>query len=448
MDITLDKKESNVASVKIKLNEADYQEKVNEKIKDYRRKARIKGFRPGKVPAGVIKKMYGKSILIDEINQLVSQSLQNYLRDNELKTLGEPIPNQQQVETVDWEHQHDFEFEYKVGLVEDFKVKLDEKVKVNSYKINTEDKIINEAIESVQMEFGKMTNPDESEEGDTLYGTFKQVHGEIEYDTTLDLSELDKKYQKQFIGKGKDDVIEVDLNKLIKEDVSRAALIGKTADELADLDGAFTFTIKNVNRRVAAEINQELFDRTFESCNVNTEEEFRTKIEEIIRQNYDRETNAFLAKTIREELVKNTAINLPDEFLKEWLKLSSEDKITDEDLEQEYDIYAKRLRWSLISAELAKKNEIKPEHEEIRATAKTMISTRLAGSGLDMLAGNLPTDRMDSFVDNYLQGENGQNYMKIAEHAHQIKIIDFIKEQISIEEKVVNVETFEKMIEN
>ena len=448
MDITLDKKESNVASVKIKLNEADYQEKVNEKIKDYRRKARIKGFRPGKVPAGVIKKMYGKSILIDEINQLVSQSLQNYLRDNELKTLGEPIPNQQQVETVDWEHQHDFEFEYKVGLVEDFEVKLDEKVKVNSYKINTEDKIINEAIENLQMEFGKMTNPDESEEGDTLYGTFKQVHGEIEYDTTLDLSELDKKYQKQFIGKGKDDVIEVDLNKLIKEDVSRAALIGKTVDELADLDGAFTFTIKNVNRRVAAEINQELFDRTFESCNVNTEEEFRTKIEEIIRQNYDRETNAFLAKTIREELVKNTAINLPDEFLKEWLKLSSEDKITDEDLEQEYDIYAKRLRWSLISAELAKKNEIKPEHEEIRATAKTMISTRLAGSGLDMLAGNLPTDRMDSFVDNYLQGENGQNYMKIAEHAHEIKIIDFIKEQISIEEKVVNVETFEKMIEN
>lgn len=448
MDITLDKKESNVASVKIKLNEADYQEKVNEKIKDYRRKARIKGFRPGKVPAGVIKKMYGKSILIDEINQLVSQSLQNYLRDNELKTLGEPIPNQQQVETVDWEHQHDFEFEYKVGLVEDFEVKLDEKVKVNSYKINTEDEIINEAIESVQMEFGKMTNPDESEEGDTLYGTFKQVHGEIEHDTTLDLSELDKKYQKQFIGKSKDDVIEVDLNKLIKEDVSRAALIGKTVDELADLDGAFTFTIKNVNRRVAAEINQELFDRTFESCNVNTEEEFRTKIEEIIRQNYDRETNAFLAKTIREELVKNTAINLPDEFLKEWLKLSSEDKITDEDLEQEYDIYAKRLRWSLISAELAKKNEIKPEHEEIRATAKTMISTRLAGSGLDMLAGNLPTDRMDSFVDNYLQGENGQNYMKIAEHAHEIKIIDFIKEQISIEEKVVNVETFEKMIEN
>lgn len=443
MDITLDKKESNVASVKIKLNEADYQEKVNEKIKDYRKKARINGFRPGKVPAGVIKKMYGKSILIDEINHLVNQSLQDYIRDNKIKTLGEPIPNQQQIETVDWEHQRDFEFEYKIGLVEDFEVKLDKKVKVKSYKINTEYKIIDESIESLQKQFGKMTNPDESEEGDTLFGTFKQVHGEIEHDTTLDLSELDPKAQKQFTGKGKDDVIEVDLNKLIKEDVSRAALIGKTADELADLDGAFTFTIKNVNRRIAAEINQELFDHTFGPGNVTTEEEFRAKIEETISQNYERETNSFLSKTIQDELVKNTAINLPDDFLKEWLKLSSKDKITDEDLEKEYDEYADQLRWNLISGEIAKKNEIKPEHKEIQEAAKTMISTQLAGSGLGQLA-----DQMDSFVDNYLQGENGQNYMKMAEQVHQIKIIDFIKEQISIEEKVVNVETFEKMIEN
>ena len=316
MDITLDKKESNVASVKIKLNEADYQEKVNEKIKDYRKKARINGFRPGKVPAGVIKKMYGKSILMDEVNQLVNQSLQDYIRDSELRTLGQPIPNQQQIETVDWNHQRDFEFEYKVGFVEDFEVKLDKKVKVKSYKIPVEDKAINQTIENLQMQFGKMTNPDESKEGDTLFGTFKQVDGEIEHDTTLDLSELDPKAQKQFIGKGQDDVIEVDLNKLMKEEVSRAALIGKTADELADPDGAFTFTIKNVNRRVAAEINQELFDHTFGPYNVTTEEEFRAKIKEAVSQNYEQKTNSFLVETIQDELIKNTPIKLPDEFLK------------------------------------------------------------------------------------------------------------------------------------
>ena len=443
MDITLDKKESNVASVKIKLNEADYQEKVNEKIKEYQRKARINGFRPGKVPAGVIKKMYGKSILIDEINQLVNQSLQDYIRDNELKTLGEPIPNQQQVETVDWDHQRDFEFEYKIGLVEDFEVKLDEKVKVKSYKIKIEDKIIDESIENLQMQFGKMTNPDKSEEGDTLFGTFKQVHGEIEHTTTLDLSKLDPKAQKQFTGKGKEDVIEVDMNKLTKEDVSKAALIGKTAEELVDLDGAFTFTIKNVNRKVAAEINQELFDYTFGSGKVTTEEEFRTKIEEAVSQNYEQETNAFLAKTIQDELVKNTTINLPDEFLKESIKLIDGEEIKDEDLEQEYDSQADRLRWSLISSELVKENDLKVEHEEIRANAATLIKERFGGYNLI----DSPED-LDNFINTFLERENGKNYMNLFKQLQEEKIIDFIKEQIYIEEKVVNLETFEKMIEN
>ena len=446
MDITLDKKESNVASVKIKLNEADYQEKVNEKIKDYRKKVRINGFRPGKVPPGVVKKMYGKSILMDEINQLVNQSLQDYVRDNELKTLGQPVPNQQQIETVDWDHQRDFEFEYKVGFVEDFEVKLDEKVKVKSYKITVENKEINQTIENLQMRFGKMTNPDESKEGDTLFGTFKQVHGEIEHNTTLDLSKLDKKAQKQFTGKGQDDVIEVDLNKLTKDDVLKAALIGKTADELADLDGAFTFTIKNVNRRVAAEINQKLFDQTFGPDNVTTEEEFRTKIEETVSQNYERETNSFLAKTIQDELVKNTAISLPDDFLKEWLKLSSKDskdKITDEDLEQEYDLYSEKLRWSLISSELVKENDLKVEHEEIRATAATLIKERFGGYNLI----DSPED-LDNFINTFLERENGKNYMNLFKQLQEEKIIDFIKEQIYIEKKVVNLETFEKMIEN
>lgn len=443
MDITLDKKDSNVASIKIKLNEADYQSKVDEKIKDYRKKANINGFRPGKVPAGVIKRMYGKSILVDEINQLVGQGLQDYIRENEIKILGEPIPNQQQIETVDWDNQRDFEFEYNIGLVEDFEVDLSDKVKVTSYTIEVDEKTIDETVDNVRTQFGQMTNPETSEAGDILFGSFNQVNGDIEHDTTLDLAELDKKDQKQFIGKSKDDVIEVDLNKLIKEEASRAALIGKTVDEIADLDGAFTFTLKNVNRKEAAEINQELFDRTFGPGNVTTEEEFRTKIEETVSQNYDRETNSFLSKTIQDELIKHTAISLPDEFLKEWLKLTGEGKVTDEDLEKEYGLYADQLRWNLISGEVAKVNEIKPEHEEIQDAARTMISAQFGGSGLDQFA-----DQMDAFVDNYLQGENGQNYMKMAEQVQQVKVIDFIKEKIAIKEETVDVEKFKKIVEN
>lgn len=443
LDITLDKQDSNVASIKIKLNEADYQSKVDEKIKDYSKKANINGFRPGKVPTGVVKKMYGKSILVEEINHIVGHALQDYIRDNEIKILGEPIPNQQQIETVDWDNQSDFEFEYNVGLVEDFTVDVSKKVKVKSYTIEVDDKILEESLDNVRTQFGQMTNPEISEEGDVLYGTFSQDNGDIEHDTTLDLVDLLKKDLKKFVGKKQDDAIKVDLNKLIKDDAARAALIGKTADEIDDLDGAFTFTIKNVNRKQKAEINQELFDKTFGPDTVNSEEEFKAKISETIGQNYGRETDQWLNKTIQEALIKKTGINLPDEFLKDWLKLTGEGKVTDVELDKEYHLYADQLRWNLISGEIAKVNEIKPEQEEIREATRSMINAQFAGSGMGQFA-----DQMDSFVDNYLQGENGQNYMKMAEQVQQTKVIDFIKEKIDIKEEKVDVEKFKKIVEN
>ena len=443
MDITLDKKDSNVASIKVKLNEADYQSKVDEKIKDYSKKANINGFRPGKVPTGVIKRMYGKSILAEEINHLVGHALQDYIKDNDLKILGEPIPNQQEADLVDWDNQTDFEFEYNVGLVEDFKVELNKKVKVKSYSIEVDDKILEESLDNVRTQFGQMTNPELSEEGDTLYGTFTQVEGDIEHDTTLDLSGLLKKDLKKFIGKKSGDVIKTDLNKLIKEEAARAALIGKTADEITDLDGAFTFTLKNVNRKEKAEINQELFDQTFGPDTVKTEEEFKEKITETISQNYNRETDQWLNKTIQDALIKKTSINLPDDFLKEWLKLTGEGKVTDVELDKEYHLYADQLRWNLISGEIAKINDIKPEMEDIQTATKEMISAQFAGSGMGQFA-----DQMDMFVENYLQGENGQNYMKMAEQVLQSKVIDFVKEKIDIKEETVDVEKFKKIVEN
>lgn len=443
LDITLDKKDSNVASIKIKLNEADYQSKVDEKIKDYSKKANINGFRPGKVPTGVVKKMYGKSILVEEINHLVGHALQDYIRENEIKILGEPIPNQQQIETVDWDNQTDFEFEYNVGLVEDFTVDVSKKVKIKSYTIEVDDKILEESLDNVRTQFGQMTNPETSEEGDVLYGTFTQDNGDIEHDTTLDPADLLKKDLKKFVGKKKDDAIKVDLNKLIKDDAARAALIGKTADEVTDLDGAFTFTIKNVNRKEKAEINQELFDKTFGPDVVSSEEEFKAKISDTIGQNYSRETDQWLTKTIQDELIKKTAISLPDEFLKDWLKLTGEGKVTDVELEKEYHLYADQLRWNLISGEVAKVNEIKPEHEDIQEATRNMINAQFAGSGMGQFA-----DQMDSFVENYLQGEDGQNYMKMAEQVQQAKVIDFIKEKIDIKDEKIDVEKFKKIVEN
>lgn len=441
MDITLDKKDSNVASIKIKLNEADYQSKVDEKIKDYSKKAQIKGFRPGKVPQGVIKKMYGKSILVEEINHMVGHALQDYIRDNELKILGEPIPNQQSVDKVDWDNQNDFEFEYNVGLVDDFEVKLDKKVKVTSYEIEADQKVLDETLDNVRTQFGSMTNPEKSEEGDILFGSLKQ--DDFSHDTTIDTNDMTKTNAKKFIGKSKGAEIKVDLSKLYKEESKRAAQLGKTADEIADMDMNFVFEVKNVNRRELAEVNQELFDKTFGEGTVDSEEAFMEKIKDTVSENYARETQAWLTKTIQDTLVEKSAIALPDEFLKEWLKLTGEGKVTDADIENEYSIYADQLRWNLISGQVAKDNEIKAEHEDITDATRKMIEAQFMGSGMGQFA-----DQMDAFVDNYLQGENGQNYMKMAEQVQGEKVIEFIKEKISISNKKVSLDKFKDIVQN
>ena len=443
MDITLDKKSSNEASIKVKLNEVDYQSKVDKKIKDYSKKAQINGFRPGKVPPGIIKKMYGKSILVEEINHLVGHAIQDYIKENELQILGEPLPNQEEVEKVDWDSQKDFEFEYNIGLVEDFTVDLTGKIKVPSYQIEVEDKTIDESIESIRSQYSKMTNPEVSEEGDMLYGTFEQAHGDIVHDTTIHPEELDKVHAKKFVGKKKDDVIEVDINELYKDPEVKARHLDKTVDEIEGIDSKFTFTVKNVNRKEKADLDQDLYDKVFGPDQVKNVEEFKAKASEMIGENYNRETEAFLNKTIRDTLVEKTKINLPDSFLKNWLKITGEGKVTDADLEKEYNTYADQLRWNLISGQIAKENEIKPEHEEVLTATKNMIRAQFAMSGLGQLE-----DQMDAFADNYLKGENGQNYMKMTEQVMEEKVMQLIKSTIEIKEEKVNLEKFKKIVEN
>jgi len=440
LDITLDKKESNLGSIKIKLNEADYQSKVDEKIKDYSKKAQIKGFRQGKVPKSLVQKMYGKSILVDEINHIVAHALQDYIRENEIQILGEPLPNQQQIESVDWDNQKDFEFEYNIGMVEEFKLDLTKKVKVTEYEIEVNDDVINETIDNVRNQFGKMTNPEKSEEGDIIFGSFKQ--DDYSHDTTVDLNDLNKTNAKKFIGKSKGAEIKVDLSKLYKEASKQAAQLGKTEDELEGMDMNFVFEVKNVNRKEAAEINQELFDQTFGPETVKSEEEFRAKINETISENYVRETGAWLNKTIQDQLIAKTSIALPDSFLKDWLKVSSEGKVSDADIEKEYDIYADQLRWNLISGKISKENEIKPEHDEIKEAARKMIAAQFMGSGLGQMA-----DQMDAFVDNYLQGDEGKNYMNMAEQVQQEKVLSFIKEKVEIKSKKVSLDKFKEIVE-
>lgn len=444
MNITLDKKSTIEASIKVKLNEEDYQLKVEEKVKEYAKTASIKGFRPGKVPMDLIRKMHGKSILVEQVNHMLSHAVNDYVKENDLKIIGQPLPSTTDADKIDWDTQKEFEFDFDLGLIDEFKVELSSKQKVKGYTIKVDDQTMAETLDNLKKQFGQMTNPDVSEEGDALFGTLLQEEGELTNDTVLNISDVDNKSQKLFIGVKKEDVISFELEKVIKNTTILATLFGKTEAEVQDLKGKFTFAVKNVNRTEPSELNQEMFDKVFGPNAVKNEEEFLNKISDTISGNYSRETDLFLENSIRDHFVEKTKIAVPNDFLKKWLIASNEGKVTEEVLEKEYDLYVSSLKWDLIKSKIAEENEVKVENEDVLAKSKAMIMEQFGGQGL----GDQFADKLDEFADNYLKANNGENYMTVFSQVHGEKIMEVIKEKISITEKAVSVDEFQKIVAN
>lgn len=443
MDITLDKKSSTEALIKVTLKESDYQPNVEQKVKQYAKQANIKGFRPGKVPTGMIKKMYGKSIVVEEVNNILSKSLQEYIKKNDLKLIGEPLPDMDKAAKIDWENQKDFDFEYKVGLVDDFKYDLSKKQKVKSYKIELDKKTLNETLDNVKKQFGESINPDVSEKGDSFYGELKQVDGELSKEGVLNWEDLNKKEHKNFTGIKPGATVELDAQKSFEDHHALAHLLDIGHDKAKGLKGKLIFTVNKINRTKPAEMNQELFDKVFGKDNVKSEEEFVGKVKKTVEENYDRESSYLLDRDIKDHFVSNTKIEIPEEFLKEWL-IKSNEGVTEEDIEKEFDEYVKQLKWDLIKNKIAEDNEIKVENEEVVNKAKSLILQQLGGQGM----AEQMKDHLDTFADNYLKGENGQNYMKVFTEVRDGKILDHVKEQITISEKKVDLDEFKKVVSN
>ncbi|GAB2612345.1 trigger factor [Belliella aquatica] len=442
MEITLDKHSANQASVKIKLNEADYQPKVDAKVKEYARKANIKGFRPGKAPITMVKKLYGTSVLVDEINNVLSTSLNDYLKAQTFRILGDPLPVIEDADKIDWNNQKEFDFEYKIGFVEDVKVAIDKKINATNYSVEVDKATINDAVSNLRSQYGKMTNPEESQEGDFLYGDIKAVDGSFEKTFSLPLSKVDGRSLKKFVGLKKGDIIEFDPSRAIKEDL--AETVGIEESEVEKLAGKFTFVVQNINRTELAELNQEFFDKVFGPNQVDSEEAFMEKVNAIMADNYNKEIKVFSDEKIKDALVAKAKIDLPEAFLKEWLFKANEGKVTQEQVDQEYPIYAKQLSWTIISNEIAKDNDIKAEHADVIEKTKEMVREQFASSGL----GAQLEDSMDMFVDNYLQGNEGQNYMQMMTSVQNEKVLAFVKENIDLTEEVITIEKFKELLEN
>lgn len=437
MEITLDKHASNQASVKIKLIEADYQPKVDAKVKDYARKAVIKGFRPGKAPVSMVKNMYGLSILVDEINVLLGESLNTYLKDQTFKILGEPIPIEKEDNSIDWKNQKDFEFDYKIGFVENIILNLDSKIVGTNYSVLVGEKLISETLENLKNQYGQKTNPDTSQAGDSIYGDLKSKDGELIQSLSLPLSKLSKKLSEKFIGVTKETVIDFDSKSVKPEEWSEAFGLEE------ELKGKFSFTVLNINRTEVAEMNQDFFDKIFGPETVKSEEEFINKVKETLQISYEKESKLFTDEELKKVLTDYAKIDLPEDFLKEWLLRANEGKVTSEDVEKEFPIYAKQLTWSLISNHLAKENAIQAEHEDVIEKTKEMIREQFASSGF----GSQMEASMDMFVDNYLKGNEGQNYMNMLTSVQNDKVMVLIKEKIKLKEKQISIDEFKELLE-
>ncbi|TXH26440.1 MAG: trigger factor [Cyclobacteriaceae bacterium] len=445
MNITLDKQSATDGIIKIALAESDYQPKVEEKTKEYARKANIKGFRQGKVPSGVIKKMYGKSILVEEVNHIVSHAVSDYIRDQKLRILGDPMPNQEKAFGIDWDSQKDFEFEFQIGLVEDFSVDLSPKVKVKSYPITVDQAVIDETIEDVKQRFGNVTYPEVSEAGCNLFGEISKV-GETEHKGSYILiDKVAKKEQKKFIGLKKEDTVEFDIEKAFDDVKAKAQALNVAEEEAENITGKYTFKVTTVSKVEPAEINQQLFDKVFGPNNVTSEEAFIEKIKSTISENYQRETEHMLDHEIQHYYVDHTNITMPENFLKTWLKNSSNGEVTDSVLEKEFNAYRDSLKWDLIKNKIAEEKEIKVEGEEVREKAKQFIMEQFGGPAIASQLG----DKLNDIANNYLSGQDGkgENFMKIYNQLRNEKILKTIKENITVTEKPVSLEEFKKHAE-
>lgn len=441
MEITLDKHSANQASIKIKLNEADYQPKVDAKLKDYAKKAVIRGFRPGKAPISMVKSMYGLSLLVDEINSILGESLNTYLKEQSFKILGEPLPVEKADNSIDWKADKEFDFEYKIGFVENIQIALDNSTSGTKYTILVDDKLVNETIENLKSQYGENSNPEVSEAGDFIYGDLKATEGDFSKTLSLDSAKISKKLAGKFIGIGVDAVVVFESKEVKKEEWSEA--FGLTADEQEAAKGSMTFTVKNINRTAPATLDQDFFDKIFGPDQVKSEDEFKAKVKETLQGSYERESKVFTEEELKKILVAKANLTLPDDFLKEWLLKANEGKVTVADVENEYPIYAKQLTWSLISNQIAKDNAVQAEHADVIEKTKEMIREQFASSGL----GSQLEASMDLFVDNYLKGNDGQNYMNMLTSVQNDKVLALVMEKINLSEKSISIDEFKELLE-
>ncbi len=438
MNITKESVDALNAVVKVEISAADYQDKVATILQDYRKKANIPGFRKGQVPLGMVKKQYGKSIMIDEVNKLLQESLNNFLIEEKLDILGNPLPKMQ--DDFNWDA-GDYAFEFELGLAPEFEVNLDAKKKITKYNIVADKELLDKEVANIQKRFGKIVPQEKVVEGVNITGTFVNEEKEINKKSTISFDSIDgKSNQKLFKGAKVGDVIELNSKGLFDDAHKLMGALGLTHDEIHGLEIPLTFNIEEINATELAEVNQELLDKVFGPDVVKTEEELREKIKEDAEKQFQTQADQQLLNAVTEYLVENTKFDLPAEFLKKWLAVAGEKPMTPEQAGEEYEKSEKGLRYQLIEGKVLKDNNIKLDFVELKDFTKGFVKAQMAQYG----QLNPEEKELDDIVQRVLS--NQEEAKRLQEQLVSQKLLNFYKENITFKEKEVNYEEFVKEV--
>jgi len=444
MNITQEKIDSLNSLVNVSIKPEDYLERVEKAIKTQAKKAKLPGFRAGMVPPSHIKKMYGKSILVEEVNSLLSDSINKYIADNKIDILGQPLPKVDESNEFNWDYTDEFEFKYELGLAPEFNLDFSDKDSIPYYQIKIDSETLESRIKNIRKSYGKMTNPEVSSEEDVLFAELVQLSPdgsvfEAGINSTgsvrLDLIN-DEEIKKSLIGLKKGDVVEFDIQKAFENDAFQVSKVLNISEEDAkDLASKFQLTVKNVNRLEESDLNQEFFDKLFGPGAVTTEEGFREKITAELESMMVQNAEQKLQNDIVKYGIGKYEMQLPDEFLKRWLKATNQN-LTEEDLQKGYEDFANNLRWTLVENKIIKENSIELKYEDVFQTAKSRLDAQFKMYSPQPL----PEEQLAEYTVQFLQ--NKENANKIFEEVKAQKVFDYLKSVITLDRQEIEYNKF------
>jgi trigger factor len=431
MMLTHEKKDALNMIVRAKIGPEDYSDRVEKTLKDYQRKVQMPGFRPGKVPSSLVKKMYGKSILVDEINKILNDRIYRYLTDQKIEILGQPLPLREENE-IDWDHQTSFEFSYEVGLSPEFNIDLDALGIQEEKKVKIDEELVDREVNDLRRRYGKVSSPEQVESEDMVYADFTELtengeilEGGIRKNAPIFLSNItDQEIIVSLVGLSKNASTELDPARVWPEPALRARNLGVENKNLDALSSKFKVTVTNITRVGLADLNEEFFEKVY-GDQVNDEAGFREKIREELGKMFHRESQQRFINSVLENIGNQASISFPEDFLKRWLMVANEKPLTVEQLEAEFGSFLQRLKRQLVVNKLVKQYGLEVSEEEAKNHVRTAISEQF----LNHNGYEIEVEELENTINRIL--DNQKEYEKVMEYLYDQKLSNLLSEKVN-----------------